>query len=461
MHSELHDRLEYLVNYSSQLIFVSGDSVAQQQKTLEAFVFNQPNDTEIAYISANQQMEIADYRCQLCRQLLGQTVGSYVRPLNELLSSLNNHEGPILITITQAQHMPDQLLQELWDLVLQSRFAANKQHLNVLVFGETRWAERAKQWLPAKNTTTPLLISSQSVLPSDGELTVDKLIAQRRQDFEKHLAARYSADQILPTGRPNTAILWTLIIVVFLATFGALVGWLYSDKIIALFQPLESAPATKQTESIAVGTAYEELVSSQVDEKNVSAPEVPLVERVDEAENVEKNPKNTETGLVASWPDALVQTETRSTSEPRATETLTNTAEEIAPHVIESAQQDNPRPTDTSNTQLQNASAESELTSTIKQVKEEEVTGTHYYIQLAGLKDDKLLVQFVQDYKLSAVVNMYQTQRYGADWFVLLFHQPFTSLDSARAAMNNLPDYPNRDKAFVKSGKQIKAELNQ
>ena len=30
MQSELHERLEYLVNYSSQLIFVSGDSAAQQ-----------------------------------------------------------------------------------------------------------------------------------------------------------------------------------------------------------------------------------------------------------------------------------------------------------------------------------------------------------------------------------------------------------------------------------------------
>lgn len=33
MQSELHERLEYLVNYSSQLIFVSGESIAQQQKT--------------------------------------------------------------------------------------------------------------------------------------------------------------------------------------------------------------------------------------------------------------------------------------------------------------------------------------------------------------------------------------------------------------------------------------------
>ncbi len=134
MQSELHERLEYLVNYSSQLIFVSGESIAQQQKTLEAFVFQQHDDTEIAYLTAQENMEPSDYRRQLCRQLLGQVVGSFVRPLNELLSDLNSHEGPILIAITQAHNLPDALLQELWDLVLQSRFAGNKQHLNVLLF---------------------------------------------------------------------------------------------------------------------------------------------------------------------------------------------------------------------------------------------------------------------------------------------------------------------------------------
>jgi DamX protein len=89
MHSELHERLEYLVNYSSQLVFVSGDSIAEQQQTLEAFVYQQHDDTEIAYLTAESNMEISDYRGQLCRQLLGQVVGSFVRPLNELLSALN------------------------------------------------------------------------------------------------------------------------------------------------------------------------------------------------------------------------------------------------------------------------------------------------------------------------------------------------------------------------------------
>ncbi|MEC7468757.1 MAG: hypothetical protein VYC51_02800 [Pseudomonadota bacterium] len=51
MSSELHDRLEYLVNYSSQLIFVSGDSIAEQQRTLESCVFEQTHHNPLAIIN--------------------------------------------------------------------------------------------------------------------------------------------------------------------------------------------------------------------------------------------------------------------------------------------------------------------------------------------------------------------------------------------------------------------------
>ena len=92
MASELHSRLEYLVNYSSQLIFVSGDSISEQQRTLESFVFQQSDNTELAFITAEPDMQVTDYRGTLCKQLLGQVVGSYIRPLNELLAGLNHHD---------------------------------------------------------------------------------------------------------------------------------------------------------------------------------------------------------------------------------------------------------------------------------------------------------------------------------------------------------------------------------
>ncbi|NMH60040.1 SPOR domain-containing protein [Alteromonas ponticola] len=458
MHSELHDRLEYLVNYSSQLIFVSSDSVAQQQKTLEAFVFKQPNETDIAFITASQQMEIADYRCQLCRQLLGQTVGGYVRPLSELLAALNNHDGPILITITQAQHMPDLLLQELWDLVLQSRFAANRQHLNVLLFGESTWAERAKQWLPAKNTTTPLLISSQSVVPSSKELTVDKLISKRRQEFEKHLAARSSSGMVTQTTRRNPALFWSLIVGVFLLIFGALVAWLYGNKITALFRPLDTPSEIAQTEPVEVGTAYETLVDNQSQDSTTKVAETVDVVSIDERPSNDASSAADASALVADWPEALAQT-SNSNDNSLPTDNLAQSelSERQQPRFEKSAAEN----TSTTTPAKETTEIVAEPAPTVEQVSVEDIQSDNFYIQLAGLKDGQLLEQFVKDHDLEAVVKMYQTQRYGGDWYVLLFHQPFASLDTARSAVANLPQYPGREKAFVKSGSQIKAELNQ
>ncbi|QPG05425.1 cell division protein DamX [Salinimonas marina] len=260
MHSPLHERLEYLVNYSSQLIFVSGDSIAQQQKNLEAFVFNQHDDTEIAYLTAAPDLELSDYRRQLCRQLLGQQVGSYVRPLNELLADLNSHQGPILITITQSENLPDTLLQELWDLVLQSRFAGNQQHLNVLLFGQSAWAENAKHWLPAKNSDTPLLISSQSVMAKQAGSELDQLIHQRRQAFEQHLIERQQAYPSASANRLKSPWLWASAVVVFLLCFSAMVVWQYGEHIEDLFAPIKAPPDDATVP--APGSAYPQLDSS-------------------------------------------------------------------------------------------------------------------------------------------------------------------------------------------------------
>ncbi len=492
MHSELHERLEYLVNYSSQLIFVSGDSIAQQQRTLEAFVFQQHDDTEIAYVTAEPDMELSDYRRQLCRQLLGQVVGSYVRPLNELLSSLNQHEGPILITLTQAQHMPDRLLQELWDLVLQSRFAGNKQHLNVLLFGETQWAENAKQWLPAKNTDTPLLISSQSVHSEPESSDLDKLIARRREDFQQHMARRYGQSQQSFTPRLKSPWFLAAVVVVFLGLFGSLIAWQYGNDISSLFGPLKSEPATAASDSVAPGSAFDKIAAPQDDASSIAAENEPS----DGAEVPGSD--NDNSGLVTQWKDAVDalprgNRSTAQTSEPVSENTEKTTPVNVTPVAEQDTVAENPVTvsppvsddvppqsqtkavgqsetvtTDTAATEstaVDNTGIKSVAPEATVQISVDNglvasrVRQNDFMLQLAGMKDTTLLARFINDNNLSALTHVYRTQRYGGDWYVLLFHQPFGSLQEARQALVSLPDYQGRENAFVKRGSQILEEL--
>ncbi|WP_247670484.1 SPOR domain-containing protein [Alteromonas sp. MMG017] len=487
MHSELHERLEYLVNYSSQLVFVSGDSIAEQQQTLEAFVYQQHDDTEIAYLTAESNMEISDYRGQLCRQLLGQVVGSFVRPLNELLSALNSHEGPVLIAITQAEHMPDKLLQELWDLVLQSRFAGNKQHLNVLLFATTKWAENAKKWLPAKNTDTPLLISSQSISsnlqaskPQGSEL--DRMISQRREAFQAHLDKRNLPVEATPSNPLTSTGFYIAIALVFILIFGGLVTWQYGDSISSLFSPIAQQPKPSESENVVPGSAFSKVADNQVEQ--------PIATTSDHESNVE---------LVTDWKGAVSSLDGDASSEivGEVTDSAFEPTTLVASTPMQSSNQEPQQQvvsiegadsapslntpdssaakpaaneaqqtakTQQASVQVQSQSddgvtSESATSTTAEILKPDMVLPNDFVIQMVGIKDKNVVSQFIAQHNLQAVTRQYVTTRYGGDWHVVVFHQPFKSLTDARAALSALPDYPTKNEAFIKRGQQILDEM--
>ena len=482
MQSELHDRLEYLVNYSSQLIFVSGESIAQQQKTLEAFVFQQHDDTEIAYLTAQDNMEPSDYRRQLCRQLLGQVVGSFVRPLNELLSDLNSHEGPILIAITQAHNLPDALLQELWDLVLQSRFAGNKQHLNVLLFANNDWAERAKQWLPAKNTETPLIISSQSVMSEQPNFAsdLDKMIASRREAFQAHLENRQRENTQTFSNPLKTTWFYAAVACVFLMAFSGLVYWQYGDKLAPLFSPIEQQSQEFQISQVQPGSAYSTLLSDdnsniddsqrgdrqRLDEIASAAANVELVVASNESEDTQTETTDGN-ALVTAWDDAVsALPRTTKTSKQQGTTPYTTDEKDIGKDFIDQGS----AVTNTININ----EPSTEIAEPVSQTPDSNttdvedpsskgaawITDNEYAIQMLAMKDKSVLNAFLSENDLLTRTRIYKTTRYGGDWFVVVDKQVYSSISQAQQGRAALPEYPGKQNAFVKRGRQILSEIS-
>ena len=492
MQNELHERLEYLVNYSSQLIFVSGDSIAQQQKTLEAFVFQQHDDTEIAYLTAQETMDVSDYRRQLCRQLLGQVVGSFVRPLNELLVDLNNHEGPILVAITQSHHLPDSFLQELWDLVLQSRFAGNKQHLNVLLFADSQWAERAKQWLPTKNTETPLIISSQSVIDEQPNFAsdLDKMIATRREAFQAHLENRQKQSALTFSNPLKSRWLYVLLLCVFVSTFSGLVYWQYGDDIASLFAPIDSADGA-DANLVAPGSAYDQIAAETMgNEAGVNAEgSFPYAEgstliggaaTIDGADDI-----NNSRAQSVSSENGNVNTQTNETAQHQPEALITSWQNAISKDTGDISKQSSASPEEKSatsggstsvNTVNANNIAESQpnldtapsVTETLTTEATLSVTGsteapfiapTEFALQMLAMKNEQVLNDFIEENNLGEQTRVYKTQRYGGDWYVVIYAQTFSSATQAQQAKQALPDYPNKASAFVKNGQQILQEI--
>ena len=479
MQNELHERLEYLVNYSSQLIFVSGDSIAQQQKTLEAFVFQQHDDTEIAYLTAQETMDVSDYRRQLCRQLLGQVVGSFVRPLNELLVDLNNHEGPILVAITQSHHLPDSFLQELWDLVLQSRFAGNKQHLNVLLFADSQWAERAKQWLPAKNTETPLIISSQSVIDEQPNFAsdLDKMIATRREAFQAHLENRQQQSALTFSNPLKSRWLYVLLLCVFVSTFSGLVYWQYGDDIASLFAPIDNADGANAN-LVAPGSAYDQIAAETMgNEAGVNA-EGSLIggaatikgaddinnnfassdDTVNASVNTQSNEaaQNQPEALITSWQNAISKDtgdlSKKGSALPQDKRAASGTSENA--NGANTANLAEPKPS--LNTDASASGPELGVTSSTEAPF---IAPNEYALQMLAMKNEQVLNDFIEENNLAQQTRVYKTRRYSGDWYVVIYAQTFSSATQAQQAKQALPDYPGNGSAFVKNGQQILQEI--
>ena len=70
--SELNDRLDYLISYSSQLVFVCSDKIQLQSKVIESFIAQQSEHADLALLTANELTPLANYREKLFRQLISQ-----------------------------------------------------------------------------------------------------------------------------------------------------------------------------------------------------------------------------------------------------------------------------------------------------------------------------------------------------------------------------------------------------
>jgi DamX protein len=230
---DLQSRLEHLITYSSQLVFVSGDGMSKQRSFAQHFLSHQNELANIGYVDANAKLDIVSYRKKFIQQLVGAVRVDYSKPLTFLIPRLIKDQSEfILIAVTHADLLPDEFLQELWDLVLQNRFAKNRHHLNILVFGEKEWASRAKGWLPANSNNKPVLLANEfverSVQEPQGMSELDQLISSKRQQFNERMALRESKSTIMSSSMLNK---WWVKVVLSLVFFVTFTGILLSQYV--------------------------------------------------------------------------------------------------------------------------------------------------------------------------------------------------------------------------------------
>lgn len=459
--SELHNRLEYLISYSSQLIFVGCDSVSQQQSTLQHIVSLQHDNTEIAYLSGSQDRTDQSYRQEIYKQLTNDAPVHGFKLNDDLIDKLSPESGPVLICICEADFISEEFLGELWDLVNQNKDHASDHHLNVILFAQSQWTHQAKTILANKHAQTPILLSTETVSTNEGLSEFDA-IRQNRQRIQSNQVAQN-------TGSENQSVIrqpWFKLLasVLFIALFGLIVFWQYPQEIQQFLSP-------EYTDSEQLDEPQSSAASEQRSEDN--APET------NPATNLKPDEKPADSPTMETHEPARLVGPKKSSSNNEDTidnpassnNRLNDTLEEASPFVTTWLEEVDKLNNQETITEPKANESQSEPTPDQDRVVEDydisainktsslnDVQAGQFLLQLAAMADPLTLNQFVVSNGLESETWIYTTQRFGGDWHVALLAQSFESLQEAREHVNQLPDSIDKSQPFAKSIEQIREE---
>ncbi|GAA0858804.1 hypothetical protein [Aliiglaciecola litoralis] len=464
--NELQSRLEYLVSYSSQLIFIGCDSASQQQNALQQFLSSQHDNVDVAYINAHAEFTDIQCRAQIYQQLLNQT-GFSQSPLNaHLIKTLPEQSGPVLICICAAQHLSDLIVSELWDLVIQNKEYGNGRHLNVLLFGDAQWTHNAKINLSERNAHIPILLSTETVSSETGLSPLDESISVNRARIQAKLQAQSnSATDELETSNSVIQQGWfkLLAMLLFVGLFGAILFWQYPQEISRFLQPsftetqqqdidservqqsaLSDEPGTRNDIN-AESTEHEMQASSNIAEKDTSKTNntLAITKSTEPSDKLDDTKQNIE----VSQSQAQTKIDTQdltSQSEALVTDwkTEVDKIKQTKPKQVTQEVTEDPQPTELSDA--------NPLLS---------LPDGRYLLQLAAMGDSNIRDDYIVEHALEDNSWTYTTQRFGGDWHVILFAQTFESVAQARSYISSLPSTIDQSQPFAKSSQQIKQEL--
>lgn len=456
--SELHDRLAHLVNYSSQLIFVSSEKLSDQHRTLNDFLAEQDTNTEVSFFSADSESDAVEYRASICRQLTGQTVGSFIRPLPLLLEDYDSEGAAVLVCITKAELLPQAFLQELWDWVSEAQSANSPTHINVILFAESTWAESAQEWLPKQNSHKPVLLSSQNVDATGFDVhALEALMAEDKSWFAM-------------ANRPTVSHKWFIssVLGLFLIIFIGLIAWQYpeeiSDVIAGNFSTPEDISAFNINEEdlaldiVASDTVILQSTQSQ-ETKPLELPEYDVNLEIVSQEELLNAPPLFASSQIEEIP------ETKNDSVPLSgdfevpdiisvDQLAASFEQELSAELITDEAVSNPNQKNIVETQITVDYRFDETT--LLSLPSDAIV-----LQLSGIQNPSVLEDFLNDNSLRDSTWVYQTERYGGAWYVVLYKDSFASIESALNKLTSLPEEIRQAQPFAKSVNQIQLEIKQ
>ena len=512
MQSELHKRLNHLIQYSSGLIFVKSEPEFSVSSCVDALLSEQNENDEVAVLTAKPSMMLDDFRQQLTQQLSSKlTPKSGNFPLAKLLAPSVSQHGAnqpqaLLICISKGEHLSTSMLDDLQQLILALHEGSERQ-VNVLVFAQSQWINQTYQALRSDSNNNVIVVDSGATVEPTTNVSgseLEQLIANKRQAFAQRIEQR---NQVTPAESPSVMKrpwFFPIIGLLFLSLFA---GILLSQYPELLSSSTDSDNTTvKNTSKTAINDADDsvspntsendeiQILATSTEEPNGETSSLNgLPQNANATDNVllgEKSPLTKEqidSSSIAEKVDQKPQDAIQSQGDA-----LVTTWQHESKRIDAAKQQPSPqiKAGDTAQTHVAPANSNVQIGVVQKPVaaditssNEEPATkltkplnsdtaypfdeatilalpNEGYVLQIIGFSVRDAIQKYIQNNNIQQHVWVYQTQRYNKDWYVLLYNKHYSSLPAALRAVTLLPKGMREATPFPKALQKVHQEIN-
>lgn len=513
--TQLLSRLQFITRFSANLIQVTGPDGAGKTWLSERYMEQWADAHVHALLACHTAQSDDQRRAILLRQIVKDGVFNQADPLLDSLTMMLDGAGcDALIVIDDAHRLTPGLLSELWALV---QYAQHQAHwrINVVLFALPGKLNKWLRQVSYGHDQKPLELEISPLNDGEEEMFIDVLAVTQRIDAagKKQWLAKLANQTVYPgtiMGKDNQEIgavskdnkkpaknnkpfLMLLLAVVLMIVGAGAIWWAFPsqddassaetmlpDGLKNLDDLLNEQQATTDPQTLD-GQVTGQDSNSAADQTDtvagsnaaVTDDQANLPQEVNgEGLTVGRNDAGQRVVLPDDVVDAIINEQdaggdgTQAVEEPLASEinqAIPAPATPDQPSDVTQAQSQNSAAlssTETASTETAStADAASDNRLSFDAQALLDVPAQRYALQLAALRSRQDATDFIANYQLNDRVQVYQTQRNNADWYMVLLGD-YASVTDARRAELTLADNLRALQPFVKSFSQVHREIN-
>ncbi|MCQ1056799.1 AAA family ATPase [Photobacterium sp. ZSDE20] len=501
---QLLSRLQFLTRFSSNLIQITGTEGAGKTWLSQRYLELWAGDSRQSLLLCHPNQQDGQHRSIILQQLAPRAVFNEQDPLGQSLERLFEQQ-PVnaLIVVDDAHLLSPELLAELWGVVQQARLYPDWQ-VNVLLFSHSGRLDKYLGQLVQGQGNAPLEVEISPLSEQEAQLMVEMMFdgehldAQGRRRIREHalscapapgelLKLELAEDKDMAEHKSRVlspvALLSGLVVVAV-----AVIAWWFvpvgEDKPLAISGIPQAQLDKLPEEPVGITTTKHDETGDKGqeptlvfdDDSETLPPEVSV-----EGLTVGRRDTNPRVVVPSDVVDAMLNEQKLGGTGERAVEEGKQSLQPILPEgkpvqlpeteLPDSAAQMESQGEAISDDSVEGDAAEEDASTIATQAATAEptveelgsklrgVAPAHYALQLAAMRSLPTAEQFIVDYDIAALAEVYETRRNGVAWFIIVTGD-YPDVQAARIAETRLPPQLQSVEPWVKSYRQIHTEMD-